>query len=724
MRLRIGWFIAVLLLGGSSAWAGNLSTLKIDHSPDTLLPLHTYCEFFQDSAHKYEFDQVREFKSGEAPFQRFTEPVTNLNFTSSRYWVHFMLHNTSSDQQDFYLETGRPLTNTVNLYLISTNGTTTKLLNGDGIPFAKRVVKDRRVLFPIHLEAGEYLHGYVELISDGEIITVPMRLWPKNAFLKQNGIETLFHGIYYGVLVLVLVLFTFFFIAMREKVFLYYVTYVFSLCLFQFTLDGYSFQYFWPNMVWWANHALLFFTSITVLTVLLYAQAFLQLKKYLPRINRVFSTLQVLALIVLLGSLTDGPAYELAFPLINFLSLVSTLLILFTLVIAHFNRITVSPFFPAAFLFLMLGGIYFILGNVNIIDNTPITENAIKFGSVLEIILLSISMAGRYKNLQRDKEIAQQSALEKLEEMNRLKDQINVELESQVKERTAKIERQNDELAEKNKDITDSIRYAKRIQEAILPSRLTVEIHLPDSFIFYRPKDIVSGDFYWLRDSVDKVLFAVVDCTGHGVPGAFMSIVGQNGLNQAVDEYQLNQPGKILDHLNQVVALTLKQKETDNQVRDGMDIALCSLNRSNSILEFAGANNPLWVVSPEMPVVESDIPMVTGLSNADESLSLYSIKADKQPIGAYVDREPNSFTNHRIRLRSGDTFYLFSDGFADQFGGPKEKKFKHLPLKRLLLELHSKPMKEQHSVLNATFDDWKGDLEQLDDVCIIGVRVT
>jgi len=256
-----------------------------------------------------------------------------------------------------------------------------------------------------------------------------------------------------------------------------------------------------------------------------------------------------------------------------------------------------------------------------------------------------------------------------------------------------------DIIKEKNKDITDSIKYAKRIQEAILPPDKLVQQYLPESFILYKPKDIVSGDFYWIEKAGDKILFAAVDCTGHGVPGAFVSIVGHNGLSRAINEFKITQPSLILDKLNEIVGETFRQ-EDNKEVKDGMDIALCSIDFKNQTLEYAGAMNSLYIISNN---------------------ELKEINADKQPIGAFDNRK--NFTNHSIKLKSGDHIYIFSDGYSDQFGGPKGKKFLYKRFQELLLSIHAKPMKEQKEILDKTIMDWKGNYEQLDDILVIGVKI-
>lgn len=278
-------------------------------------------------------------------------------------------------------------------------------------------------------------------------------------------------------------------------------------------------------------------------------------------------------------------------------------------------------------------------------------------------------------------------------------------LEGVVKERTAEVVAQKEEvekqkvlIEEKNKDIMDSIKYAKRIQDAILPNNDTIDQCFSDAFVLYKPKDIVSGDFYWIKEKEGKSLFAAVDCTGHGVPGAFVSIIGNNGLNRAINEFKLVQPSLILDRLTMIVEEAFVQEGYD--VKDGMDMALCSLDREKGILQYAGANNPLYHVRDG---------------------KLHEVKADKQPIGSFDDRKP--YTNHELEVKEGDCIYILSDGYPDQFGGPRGKKFKYKPLKRILEKVGDQPMAEVHDMLNITFEEWRGDHEQIDDVCIIGVRV-
>ncbi len=272
-----------------------------------------------------------------------------------------------------------------------------------------------------------------------------------------------------------------------------------------------------------------------------------------------------------------------------------------------------------------------------------------------------------------------------------------------VKQRAAAaLEIRNQEILHQKKEITDSINYARRIQDSILPPDDLIKKYLPESFVLYLPKDIVSGDFYWLEPSGRKVLFAAVDCTGHGVPGAMMSVLGFNLIHQAVNEKKLTEPGKILTYLDHGVNMTLRQSTMESSVKDGMDLAICCWDPDKNVLEFAGAYNNLWLLRNNGTMEE--------------------YKADKKVIGSNIEDIADEFTNHVIPVSKGDTAYIFSDGYADQFGGPAGKKFKYRPLKEMLASLQNLSMEAQKAELEKTIIAWQGNQEQVDDILVFGVR--
>lgn len=344
------------------------------------------------------------------------------------------------------------------------------------------------------------------------------------------------------------------------------------------------------------------------------------------------------------------------------------------------------------------------------------------------------------------------------EELKRKK----LKLTSTLKE----LEEKNFELAAHHRDLTDSVNYAKRIQMAIMPPKYVVNKLLEESFIMYWPKDVVSGDFYFVDRIKDQVIFAAVDCTGHGVPGALMSVVGFNCLDQAITKMGMTNPSEILSFLDEGVNDTLRQTADESGVKDGMDLAMCTFNTKTKELQYSGAYNPLYVIKKVESFVSkrerkidvehpreikkqlvkaskdnTEAEVVVATNNGDghwlggeeevinhPSVSLgehhlFEIKADKLPIGVNIDGVVDIYTNHTVPVEKGDAVYLFTDGYADQFGGPSEKKFKYHRLKELLLSIQDKPMPEQKRILVKTFSKWKGDEDQIDDVLIMGLRV-
>ncbi len=270
----------------------------------------------------------------------------------------------------------------------------------------------------------------------------------------------------------------------------------------------------------------------------------------------------------------------------------------------------------------------------------------------------------------------------------------------EIQKQKHEVERQKELVETKNHEITESINYAKRLQEAILPDRALFRELLPKSFILYKPKDIVAGDFYWLERKGDLIFFAAADCTGHGVPGAMVSVVCSNALSKTVIEENVHQPAAILNRARELVIERFSR--SGELVKDGMDISLACFNSKTMELEWSGANNPIWILK-------------------EGAGSLTEAKGDKQPIGLY-DKQTD-FTNHKFQLAKGDQIYLFSDGYIDQFGGESGKKLKSSGFKKLILKHAHLEAEAQCQQLSDFFTEWKGTLEQLDDVCVIGLRV-
>lgn len=300
------------------------------------------------------------------------------------------------------------------------------------------------------------------------------------------------------------------------------------------------------------------------------------------------------------------------------------------------------------------------------------------------------------------------SALDELKEAhNEIIDQ-NHELEVQNKH----LAEQRDQITLQKRNITNSINYASKIQKAVLGSSEEIKNVAPDSFIVFKPKDIVSGDFYWFKQAevfTKKYnIFAAVDCTGHGVPGAFMSMLGTSFLNDIVSEfYDELDVSLMLNRLRQEVKSHLKQDVTELTVKDGMDMALCAIDYDEMVLQYSGANSPLYIIRN---------------ANAYPHSEIEEYKPDRMPIGVYR-KEKESFTNHKINICKGDLIYLFSDGYLDQFGGETGEKFKKKRFNNLLLSISNLPMEKQKIKIEETLNEWKGDNKQIDDITVIGVKI-
>lgn len=313
----------------------------------------------------------------------------------------------------------------------------------------------------------------------------------------------------------------------------------------------------------------------------------------------------------------------------------------------------------------------------------------------LEFAFTDISEANKAITNQRDEIEAQ------LHEIAAQRDEI-IAQRDEIEVQRDYIEDQHNILSRHKQELEDSITYSFRIQKAILPPDYYVKSLLPNSFIFYKPKDIVSGDFYFIERLNNKVIFSVVDCTGHGVPGAMMSVIGYNLLSQAVKIKGMSDPSQILTFLDEGVTETLRQYKNESGVKDGMDLTVCTIDLDRKILQVAAAYNPLYI------------------SRKGE---IHKIKADRFPIGSNFDGKADEYSNYEVMLEPGDNLYLTTDGFADQFGGPKGKKYKLRPMREFLQSISSLSVEEQHQQVEKEFLEWMGANEQVDDVCLMGLKI-
>lgn len=694
MRLLLTIALPLLVFTGWGQDTLYLSDLKYNQS---------IADHFELSLSKVDFP-IGEFtgRKKELEQRKLRHSVENLDFTSSSFFIDLVLVNDLNEDRNLFIETGRPITNTVELLEV---GSGKIVRSGDAIPFSSKGVQSNRSILPVALKSGDTQRFILKLGSDGEIISLPVIIWKEKAFHSDEVRKQFMNGLFYGIFLFVIVIYLTFYVQLRDRLFLNYAIYVLFSGLLQFSLDGYSHQFIFKSGNYLTQHMVIVVAGLTVFIFLNYANNYLKLVGRYRKITSIFSWVVMTTIV---ASLVPGKLYEICYPLINGFSLISILYLLFVTLRQRRLNTEISPLFLFGIIVLIVGAIVFILGNFSLIDWPALTLNALKIGTLIEIITLSILMAGKYRQLQREKEKAQKLLLVELEEKNLFMSEANLRLETEVKQRTLQIEEQRRLLKEKNEDFLASIKYAERIQSAVLSNEMKFKEVFPDSFIFFRPKDIVSGDFYWVEEIAPTenwpnglIIFATADCTGHGVPGAFVSIVCNNLLKIGKSHPDVQNPGQALDFVNREINEVLNSKY-NNQIRDGMDISLCAIDPKTKILHFAGAKNGVMIV---------------------RNGEIIHLQADKRPIGYSDEKEEFHYANQEMQLLDGDVIYSYSDGYMDQFGGMDNKKFLSRRFRELITRIYLLGHDEQRGEVQKAFEDWLNGGEQIDDVLIIGVRV-
>lgn len=628
--------------------------------------------------------------------------VENLDFTQSFYFVHFSIANRSGQDQSIVLETARPFTNRVELFCVNTGITE---FSGDVIPFSQKSIPSNVSALPLTIPDGEE-HEYVLRVgSEGENLGFSMTFYDKDAFIAIDANQKLFIGIFLGIFIFVIIIYIVFYLMLRERLFLVYVLYAFFSGLMQFAIDGHMHEFVFSSGGYFTQHCVIVIAGLAVIMGMQYATRYLALVGFWKRVGQVIITMVIITIVL---SLIPQVRFEIPYRLVNNFSMLGLIFMIVTGLVQRRKR-RVNLLFLVGLFFLVLGGSVFILGNLGIVEAPFITQNALKLGTLLEMISLAILMAGRYRRLQEERELAQKALLVELEEKNRITREAKEQLEIEVKERTKEIEAQRLELKEKNEDFIASVTYAERIQSAVLSNEEKFQNLMPNSFVFLRPKDVVSGDFYWIDElkskdhpNTEMIGYVTADCTGHGVPGALVSIIGNHLLEAGKVSNGLLNPGKALDELSAGMNAALNSRYVSEQIRDGMDATLCLIDKTNRVLHFAGARNSAYIVRKG---------------------ELIELKGDRKSIGFNPLEESHAFQTQSFVFEKGDMIYTCTDGFADQFGGQKGKKFMTKRLKSLFTKISSLPFSEQRALLIQTFDDWKGDLDQLDDILVIGVRI-
>ncbi|MCA1764134.1 MAG: 7TM diverse intracellular signaling domain-containing protein [Cryomorphaceae bacterium] len=599
--------------------------------------------------------------------------IPTFGFSDHSHYLRLKVLNLKDSPEMRMLEVKSPILNKCNLYEIRGSGIH-KLYNaGDDYRFSARPVNHLNFQFPVQLDANSSRDFVLEVASNGEQLQVPIDLLAPSEISERDEKDRLMRGIYFGIILFVLLFNSFIYFVIKQKSSLYYVLYVFFLLMLQLSLNGFAFRYFWPNSPYLANVANPFFASVAIFALIRFLQLFLNLKEFFPKLNKAFKYVGHIVLINSLLALIYTPFFfQFSVLTINTLTLLLNLAIIPVVVMVLRKNFKPARFFLYAFIVLVASVFFFILNNFGVFQSEFYAAYGLQIGSAIEVILLSFAIVDKFKSFKDE-------AFQRLITINDMKVRANEILERKVSERTREINEQKQVVEKQNTEILDSIKYAKRIQSSILPTEGEINKLFPKNFVFFKPKDMVSGDFYWFGKTTEENpwsnegvchLFAAVDCTGHGVPGALMSILGYNGLEECVNNPKVKSPADVLNFINNKIIDTLQHDESgEYNMRDGMDMVFGAYNPATRTLSCAGAKNNVYILRGE---------------------EIIELKGDRRSIGAELIDDDAGYNNQVATLAPNDRIYTFTDGFPDQFGGPNNKKFKSKTLLQTITVLPPK----------------------------------
>lgn len=703
MRILLRLFFVTILF--SEAFASDIIVLSPKENQYTAS--YQYIDILEDSTKKWTIKDVSS-ESFKDRFVKNTQQLPRNTHTKSAYWIRYTVRDDSDSSvkwlQEFYDSSIEKLL----FYLPDGNGGFKEFEAGNAIAFRKKKIQHKNFVFLLPDFSGKEITYYARIESKHlNFMLSVVRTYERFTFYALN--EYYFLGVFYGLIIAMAIYNLFIFITTRDRTYLYYVLYVASNALYCMSLDGTGFHYIWRN------HPEInpFVTSISlfmmVMFVLLYTENFLSLRRLAPAFYKILNFIIIFRIIIFIAEFSLVPNLKNTM----FFDAAPMIFSYIAVILALKKGFKPAWYFALGITFLIAG---FIVSNLTVnsifgfsLPNNILTVYSFNFGTVIQMMFLSFALADRIQVMKKETDKAQLEIIAQLRENEELIEIINKDLEEKVNERTsevmnqkAELEKQGAKIAHLYKEVTDSIETSKVIQQSILPSENVIKMFLPNYFILYKPKDIVSGDFYWFHVRNHKVYIAAVDCTGHGVAGAFMSLIGYNLLNQIMKEKSNDTAADILTKLNEDVIKSLHQDEAGALSREGMDVALCVIDMAHKKIQFSGANNPLYHIR-------------------NQDITVY--KADRNSIGIQRGGKIATFSNQELDFQKDDTIYIFSDGYAGQIGGEDGmQKFMYPRFRELIINSSVLPMPEQREALNNAIEGWKKDQEQLDDILVMGFK--
>jgi len=620
------------------------------------------------------------------PFSKVSSDYIHKGFSKSSYILKLPIQNKTKKQIEYYFSIKNPGLQEI-IFIESYKNEVFQMQQvGERYVFNKRKLEDNNYTFQLTVPAQEIRNFYFIIRNYGNIVQIPMTIETFQDYHNSKLHTYFLLSFFYGLLLFAFIFNVILYFSFKDKIYLITSGFILSLFLYIFTIDGFSFKYLWNHNTWLASRAAYIIAIISIMLQCYTIQLFYNLHVTYKSWYKVLQVLYVI-LIVLLGICWLPYSY---FVVSNYVlyGIILIIMMFVTYMSVHIamQKVQHPKLMMYANCILLCTYIMVLIHNTGIIYLDVIQVFNGKLGVSFLVLFISAAVSERFRNLlMRSKE----------------------KLEFEVKLRTIEIEAQKDYLFVQkerillqNSELNESIRYASKIQQGIFPSIEFFQSLLPKSFIFFKPKDIISGDFYWISVKRGKIIIACADCTGHGIPGAFLSMLGISYLNTIVNEQGITRPDAILNFLRANIIKTLWKNTEQEPMYDGMNISLCSYDVKLKILEYSGAYNPFYIVRQK---------------------SIIKLEPDRMPIGVHIYDKP--FSVHKIQLEKKDRVYLFTDGYVDQIGGLDNKKLKRTGFKDLLLSIQGRSIQKQAHKIEQFFNTWKQHNDQTDDVTVIGFEV-
>ncbi len=793
--------------------AGRSNNVKIKDGDKDVFFLKNGLFILKDTNNTY--NTINQVKDNPL-FKKVSKSRLNVGFTNNSYWVRIDLENRSGKKMNLLLLYEYPLINSIEFYQVNNGEIVKKQVTGDIYPFNSREIPHHEFVFNIKLPKNANHSIYLKLQNHGESLRIPLSLHKYSSFFRTQTIDTIFNGLFYGLMIFIVVFNFFLIFSLKERLYIFYNLFVIALTFFLLSTDGLAYKFLWPGSPYLANHISKFTAALTAFALLKFTQYLLELQKSKNTANTVIN---IAGFIIIVLSVICWVDHRVIYPfvtiLIHVFAAISSIIVITFAIIFYNKKQNIAFYFLLSF-FLFMGGVMtYVLRNSGFLEDNTITEYGLKIGFALQVITLLFAITERFRRMKdetrseliakaraRTREIEEQSKqmvqqtekiikankeLEKLSlvaqktdngvtvfntngdilyqnhgvyklfgyqyknilnknnsnsfdvETNEiLKKNFNTCIQdkrtvifdakhntgnrelwiqttlspvfknSQIERIVAinsdvtRIKKNKESILKKNINITNSILTAQKIQKAILPGEESLQKYFPGSFVFFEPKDIVSGDLYWIHKMNTNIIVAAVDCTGHGVSGALMTFIAYTHLNKAVKQKKLVIPSEILNHVNVSINKALRITNEDQSLNEGFDISVININTQEHTFQYAGAHNSMFIVSGN---------------------NIQEYKADKYPIGIYYGLKNKVFTNRKMSYQKGDKLYLFTDGITDQFGGPHNRKFLKKRFKQNLMDIQQFAISDQKNHLIKKYMKWKGNIEQIDDILVIGLEL-